>query len=65
MIRWFFLAGQLAALGRASAQDCEVCHRLEAEAAKSSPMTHALQGAGESEISHIRSAVKIIRAFTP
>jgi hypothetical protein len=50
MIRWFFLAGQLAALGRASAQDCEVCHRLEAEAAKSSPMTHALQGAGESDL---------------
>ena len=50
MIRWFLLAGQLAALGAANAQDCKVCHRREAEAATSSPMTHALERAGESDI---------------
>ena len=49
MTRWFLLAGQLAALGTAFAQDCEVCHRREAEVATSSPMTHALQRAGESD----------------
>jgi hypothetical protein len=78
MIRWFLLAEQFAALGAASAQDCEVCHPRQAEAATSSPMTHALQRSGESdilknnpdvsfrrEISHIRSAVKTIRASTP
>ena len=49
MNRWFLLAGQVAALGTTVAQDCEVCHRREAEAAKSSPMTHALQRSGESD----------------
>jgi len=49
MICWLLLAG-LAALGTADAQDCGVCHRREAEAAISSPMTHALQRAGESDI---------------
>ncbi|HTA68596.1 MAG TPA: multiheme c-type cytochrome [Bryobacteraceae bacterium] len=49
MIRWFILTAQLAAMGTSFAQDCEVCHRREAEAARSSPMTHALQGAGESD----------------
>ena len=49
MNRWFLLAGQVAALGTTVAQDCEVCHRREAEAAKSAPMTHALQRAGESD----------------
>ena len=50
MIRWFLLAAQLAALGAASAQECEVCHRRESEAATSSQMTHALHRAGESDI---------------
>ena len=50
MIRWFLLLGQLATLGTAEAQDCEVCHRREAEAATTSPMTHALQRAGQSDI---------------
>jgi hypothetical protein len=50
MIRWFFLAGQLAALGTSAAQDCEVCHRREAEAVTSAPMSHALQHAGQSEL---------------
>jgi hypothetical protein len=50
MIRWFLLAGQLAALGTVDEQDCGVCHRREAEAATFSPMTHALQRAGESDI---------------
>jgi hypothetical protein len=50
MIRWFLLAGQLAALGTAAAQDCEVCHRREAEAVTSSPMTHALTPPAESDL---------------
>ena len=53
MIRWFLLATQLAALaalGTASAQECGLCHRREAEASAASPMTHALQGGNESDI---------------
>jgi hypothetical protein len=49
MIRWLLVAGQLAVLGAASAQECELCHRREAEAAASSPMTHALQPARASD----------------
>jgi hypothetical protein len=50
MIRFFLLAAQLAALSRADAQDCEACHRREADEAGPSPMTHALSRAGESDI---------------
>jgi len=53
MIRWFLLATRLAALaalGTASAQECGLCHRREAEAATASPMTHALQSGRESVI---------------
>lgn len=49
MIRWFLLAGQLAAWGSTSAQECGLCHRREADAAISSPMSHALQPARESD----------------
>jgi hypothetical protein len=49
MIRWFFLAGQLAALGTACAQECGICHRRETEAAASSEMSHALRRASESD----------------
>jgi hypothetical protein len=49
MIRWLLLAGQLAAFATASAQECAVCHRREAEAARSSPMSHALQPVRESD----------------
>jgi hypothetical protein len=49
MIRRFLLAVQVTALGTACAQECGICHRREAEAARSSPMSHSLQRAGESD----------------
>ena len=50
MIRWFLLAAQLAPVGAAWGQECGRCHSREAKAAASSPMSHALQRGGESDI---------------
>src|SRR6266481_4344151 len=49
MIRWFMLAWQLAALCTAWGQECGACHRREADAAASSPMSHAIQRGGDSD----------------